>query len=93
VSSKTREYTSDLSGELVKWVKRTFDVALEIVLRSDDVNGFVVLPKRWVVERTFARFGFYHRLSKEYEQLLIHSQGMVYLASIHRLLRTFYPAH
>lgn len=80
-------------GKLVKWVKKTFDVVLDIVLRSDDVKDFVVLPKRWVVERTFAWFGLYRRLSKEYEQLLENSQGMVYLASIHRMLRYFYPAH
>jgi len=80
-------------GELVNWVKHTFNAVLDIVLRSDDLNGFVVLPKRWVVERTFAWFGLYRRLSKDYEQLLKSSQGMVYLASIHRMLRNFYPAH
>lgn len=80
-------------GPLVQWVQKTFDVVLEIVLRSDDVKGFQVLPKRWVVERTFSWLGHYRRLSKDYERLLIHSEGMVYLASIHRMLRCFYPAH
>jgi putative transposase len=82
-------------GKLVKWVKRTFNVVLEIVLRShsDDVAGFEVLPKRWIVERTFAWLGRYRRLSKDYEQLLENSEGMVLLASIHRLLKRLAPAH
>jgi transposase len=52
-------------GKLVKWVKKTFDVVLDIVLRphSDDVAGFEVLPKRWIVERAFAWLGRYRRLS------------------------------
>src|SRR5947207_15992930 len=65
-------------GKLVKWVKHHFDVVLDIVLRADDVKGFEVLPKRWIVERTFAWLGRYRRLSKDYEQLLETSQGMVF---------------
>ncbi len=37
-------------GKLVKWVKKTFNVVLDIVLRSDDVAGFEVLPRRWIVD-------------------------------------------
>lgn len=79
-------------GKLVDWVKQHFDVVLEIVVRSDDVKGFVVLPKRWIVERTFAWLGRYRRLGKDYEQLLENSQGMVFLASIHHLLKRLAPA-
>ena len=79
-------------GKLVKWVKQTFGVLLEIVLRSHKANGFEVLPKRWIVERTFAWLGRYRRLSKDYEQLLENSQGFIYLASIHRLLHVLRPA-
>ena len=42
---------------------------MEIVKRSDDVKGFVVLPRRWVVERTFSRFGRSRRLAKDFENL------------------------
>jgi transposase len=42
---------------------------MEIVKRSDDVKGFVVLPRRWVVERTFSRFGGNRRLAKDFENL------------------------
>jgi putative transposase len=80
-------------GELVDWVRDHFDVVLDIVRRCDDLKGFVVLPKRWIVERTFAWLDRYRRLSKDYEQLLENSEGMVYLASIHRMLRCLAPAH
>ena len=42
---------------------------LEIVKRSDDLKGFVVLPRRWVVERTFSWFGRNRRIAKDYENL------------------------
>jgi putative transposase len=80
-------------GKLVNWVKDTFDVLLDIVLRSDSAVGFEVLPKRWIVERTFAWLGRYRRLSKDYEHLLENSEGFVYLASIHRFLHCLAPSH
>lgn len=80
-------------GQLVTWVKQRFDVILDIVLRSDDVAGFQVLPKRWIVERTFAWLGRYRRLSKDYEHLLENSEGMVLLASIHHSLKRLIPTH
>lgn len=79
-------------GKLVAWVQETFDVLLDIVLRPDEQVGFVVLPKRWIVERTFAWLGRYRRLSKDYEQRLENSEGIVYLASIHHLLKRLAPA-
>jgi putative transposase len=74
------------------WVKETFDVVLEISLRPTGKKGFVVLPQRWVVERTFAWLGRSRRLSKDYEKLPDNSVGMVYLASIQRLLSHLAPA-
>ncbi len=74
------------------WVKDTFDVVLEISLRPTGKKGFVVLPQRWVVERTFAWLGRSRRLSKDYEKLPQNSAGMVYLASIQRLLNHLAPA-
>ena len=55
------------AGQLIGWVQQICGWVLEIVKRSDDVTGFVVLPKRWIVERTFGWFGWYRRLSKDYE--------------------------
>jgi putative transposase len=74
------------------WVQQTFEVDLEISLRPRNTKGFVLVPIRWVVERTFAWLGRYRRLSKDYERLTENSEGMVYLASIHRLLRRLAPA-
>jgi len=74
------------------WVHNTFDVEFEIALRPTGQKGFVVVPIRWVVERTFAWLGRYRRLSKDYERLTDHSEGMVYVASISRLLKRLAPA-
>lgn len=68
------------------WVKQTFHVELEIAPRPTNAKGVVLVPMRWVVERTFAWFGRYRRLSKDYEHFTETSEGMVYLASINRLL-------
>lgn len=75
------------TGDLVDWVWEQFDISLEIVLRSDDVKGFVVIPHRWVVERTFAWFGRYKRLLRDYELCPLHSESMIYAAMTHLLLR------
>ena len=79
-------------GTFVEWVEGRLGIDVRITLRTDHVKGFVVIPKRWVVERTFAWFGNYRRLSKDYEYHLENSEGMIYLASIHRLLRCLAPA-
>jgi transposase len=60
---------------------------LTIVKRSDDVRGFVVLPRRWVVERTFAWFGRNRRLAKDFENLAETLATFVTLASIQIALR------
>ncbi len=56
-----------------------------------DQKGFVVLPKRWIVERTFGWFGRYRRLSKDYEELPASSETMIYIAMIHLMLRRLAP--
>lgn len=75
------------TGTLIDWVKETLDVILEIVKRDKQQTGFVVLPKRWVVERTFAWLGRYRRLSKDYEHCTKSSEAMIYLASIDMMLK------
>ena len=79
-------------GDFQAWVKDIFDVTLEITLRSDDVSGFEVIPWRWVIERTFAWLGNFRRLSKDYEFFCENSEGMIYIASIHRMVRRLAPA-
>jgi putative transposase len=70
-----------------KWVKQKCRWLLEIVKRNDDVKGFKVLPRRWVVERTFAWLYNYRRLSKDYERLPETSESLIYFAMIRLMLR------
>lgn len=79
------------SGEkLANWLRdlrRYRKIKIEVVKRSDNIAGFVILPRRWVVERTFAWLGKYRRLSKDYETLPQSSENMIYLAMIRLMLR------
>lgn len=77
------------AGQLVGWVKRNCGWTLQTVLRPVGSVGFVLLPKRWVVERTFAWFGKYRRLSKDYETSIWMSETMIYAAMTHRMIRKF----
>jgi transposase len=58
---------------------------LEIVKRSDHAKGFVLLPRRWVVERTFAWLGRCRRLAKDYERLISSATAWIFLSHIKRL--------
>ena len=62
-------------------------VNLEIVKRSDQAKGFLVLPKRWIVERTFAWLGRCRRLAKDWECLNRNALAFLRLASIRLMLR------
>lgn len=73
--------------ELIQWVKARFDCVLEVVQKQTTGPGFHVLPRRWVVERTFAWLGRSRRLSKDYERKTTSSEGHVYLASSRLMLR------
>lgn len=63
-------------------VAREPSLRIEIIKRSDDMKGFVVLPRRWVVERTFSWFGRNRRLAKDYENLAATLTTFVTLAAI-----------
>jgi len=68
-------------------VRQQFGWVLEIVKRSDDMKGFQVLPRRWVVERTFGWLGRYRRLSRDFEHTVSSSESMIYIASVRRMLK------
>jgi putative transposase len=74
-------------GKLVDWVAEHLWFVLQPVLRSDDMKGFVVLPRRWVVERTLAWLTQCRRLSKDYERLSSSSEAMIYIAMTRLMLR------
>jgi putative transposase len=79
------------AGQLIAWTKRTCGWILEIVKRSDRAVGFMILPKRWIVERTFGWLGRYRRLSKDYEELTTSSENMIYLAMINLMIHRLRP--
>ena len=80
------------AGALVAWVAAFAGWVLEIVKRPDEAQGFVVLPKRWIVERTLAWLSRYRRLSKDYEERTASSEAWIQLAMIHLMLRRLAPS-
>ena len=75
------------SEPLQAWCRAWLGVTLQVVKRSEAAQGFELLPKRWVVERTFAWLGKYRRLSKDYEALPQTSEAWIYVAMLHLMAR------
>ncbi len=76
----------------VEWVLTYTSSTVEVVEKPKDQVGFAVLPKRWVVERTFAWLGRYRQLSKEYDCHPESTEAWIYLASIDILLKRLHPS-
>ena len=74
-------------NQLPDWVRATFGWLLQTVLRPVQAKGFVVLPKRWIVERTFAWLARYRRHAKDYERKPEISETMIYIAMINLMSR------
>jgi putative transposase len=72
---------------LHQWVAENTGIALEVVRRPAGAKGFVLLAKRWVVERTLAWLSRYRRLAKDFERLIESSATRLYIASVHLLVR------
>ncbi|MGH9571745.1 MAG: IS5 family transposase [Candidatus Angelobacter sp.] len=80
------------AGQLVAWVAALgCHWVLQIVKRNADVKGFKVLPKRWIVERTFGWLGRYRRHSKDYEALTESSEAMIRISMINLMLHRLKP--
>lgn len=78
------------AGALLDWVanlRATRRLRMEIVKRSDDVKGFKVLPKRWIVERTFGWLCCHRRFSKDYEFCTDTSEALIRIAMIGLMVR------
>ena len=75
------------AGKLIDYVYYWYLLVVEIVKRSDDQSGFKVLPRRWVVERTFGWLMNYRRLCRNYECWAETSEAMLKTAMIHVMLR------
>lgn len=80
-------------GGLPAFVKDTLGFVLELVRRPRGSRGFVLLAKRWIVERTFAWLGRCRRHSKDYERNPETSQAMIYISMIHLMLKRLAPAN
>lgn len=74
-------------GHLADWLTESCGWRLEIVQKDPAQRGFRVLPKRWIVERTFAWLGRWRRLSKDYEGTVASSRAFLQVAMIARMLR------
>ena len=74
-------------GQLLDWVAERFHFRLRPVLRPEEQKGFAVLPRRWVVERTFAWLNHHRRLSKDYERQESTSETMIRIVMIRLMLR------
>ena len=75
------------AGQLIAWVSAFTGWLLQIIKRCERAKGFVVLPRRWVVERTFAWLMKFRRLSRDYEETSTSSEAWVRIAMIHVMVR------
>jgi transposase len=70
------------AGRLVGWTEHVLALTVEVVNRTDDTTGFAVVPRRWVVERTFAWISKHRRCVRDYETRPQNHEAMVYIAMI-----------
>jgi len=77
--------------DLLAWVQDNADYRIAVVSRPEDAEGFVKLPKRWVVERAFAWLSRSRRLSKDHEKLTVVSEAMVKVSMIHVMAKRLKP--
>jgi putative transposase len=76
-------------SELLNFVKELWNWTWQVVLKTENQKGFKVLPRRWVVERTFSWFYQSRRLSKDYEKTIRNSQSMCYISMIKLMANRF----
>lgn len=78
------------AGRFVHWAAGWYGRTVEIVKRNA-AHTFEVLPKRWIVERTFSWLGRYRRLSKDFETLVECSEAMIHIAMINLMIHRLSP--
>ena len=74
-------------GKLKVALAKIGDWTIEIIKRSDRAKGFTVLPRRWVIERTFAWLNRYRRLAKDFEHTIASATAWLFMASVQLLAR------
>jgi transposase len=78
------------TGEDAAHAAETAGIRLEVVKHTEAKRGFVLLPRRWVVERTFGWLARFRRLARDYERLTVTLKGWHWVAALALLLRTHY---
>lgn len=78
---------SGYAGKLVTWAKTHLDLTLKTISRPKDAVGFVILPRRWVVERSLAWIMQARRHARDYERLIQHSESLITWAAITLMTR------
>lgn len=79
------------AGRLLIWARQVLALRVTVVKRSDEQTGFAVLPRRWVVERTFAWISKHRRCVRDYETLPEQHEAMIYIAMIMTMSRRLAP--
>lgn len=79
------------TGQLLIWALVVGGWVIALVKKPEGATSFAVLPKRWIVERTFAWLGRHRRLSKDYEALAETSEAWIQIAMIHLMLKRLAP--
>ena len=74
------------AGKLIGWVQKKFDITLEIIKRNE-LHKFVVLPLRWIIERTNAWVSKARRLARDYERKTLNQESMIYVRMIQLMLK------
>lgn len=82
-----RDDDSAYAGQLVTWSKSRLGLTLKTVSRPKDASGFVILPRRWVVERSLAWIMHARRHARDYERLIQHSESLITWAAITLMTR------
>lgn len=75
-------YVNVVDAQLIDWARQNENIEIVAVPRNADVKGFQVLPRRWVVERTFGWLGRCRRLARDYERKTAHAEAMIQVAMI-----------
>lgn len=75
-------YVNRVDAGLIDWARHTLNIDIVVVPRNADVRGFQVLPRRWVVERTFGWLTRCRRLARDYERKTAHAEAMIDMAMI-----------
>jgi transposase len=82
---------SHYGGDLQEEVATAFGITITVVRPAEEQEGFVPLPRRWVVERTFGWLTHGRRLARDYERDPAYSEAWIYVAETHRLLKHLAP--